>query len=237
MSRRRAEDLIRDGRVTLDGRVAILGDRADRGSAVIAIDGVPVPVRAGLVYYLLNKPRGVISTADDPRGRKSVVDMVDTPHRVYPVGRLDADSEGLLILTNDGTLANLITHPRYEVAKTYLARVAGRPSPAVLRALEGGVELEDGMARARSAKLIGRHGEEALVEIVMAEGRKREVRRMMDHIGHPVHRLVRIAIGPLRDSKLAPGASRALTVHEVRSLYTAAGATWEDAAAEDEQES
>ena len=237
MSRRRAEDLIRAGRVTLDGRVAILGDRADRDSALIAIDGVPVPVRADLVYYLLNKPRGVISTADDPQRRKSVVDLVDTPHRVYPVGRLDADSEGLLLLTNDGTLANLVTHPRYEVSKTYVVRVAGTPAAAALRTLETGMELEDGAARARSAKLIGSHGAEALVEIVMTEGRKREVRRMMDHIGHPVRRLVRTAIGPLRDSNLAPGASRVLTVHEVRSLYTAAGATWEDAVADDELES
>ncbi len=230
MSRRRAEEVIRAGRVTLDGRTAILGDRADGASAVIAIDGVPLPVRADLVHYLLNKPPGVISTADDPQGRTSVVDLVDAPTRVYPVGRLDADSEGLLILTNDGTLANLLTHPRYGVTKTYLARVEGAPARSALRNLEAGIDLEDGTARARSARTVDKHGNEALIEIVMTEGRKREVRRMLEHIGHPVGRLVRTAIGPLRENKLSPGASRLLTVHEVRSLYKAAGATWEDAA-------
>jgi 23S rRNA pseudouridine2605 synthase len=234
MSRRRAENLIRAGRVTLGGRVAILGDRADRDTAEIAIDGVPLPVRADLIYYLLNKPQGVISTADDPRGRKSVVDLVDAPTRVYPVGRLDADSEGLLILTNDGTLADLLTHPRYQVPKTYLARVVGSPARSALRSLEQGVELEDGIARARSVRLVGSHGNEALVEVVMTEGRKREVRRMFDHLGYPVRRLVRTAIGPLRDAKLPPGESRPMTVEEIRSLYTAGGATWDDAAPDDQ---
>lgn len=229
MSRRRAENLIRAGRVTLAGRVAVLGDRADRETAEITIDGVPLPVRADLVYYLLNKPQGVISTADDPQGRTSVVDLVDAPTRVYPVGRLDADSEGLLILTNDGTLADLLTHPRYQVTKTYLARVVGSPPRSALRSLEEGVELDDGIARARSVKLVDSHGNEALVEVVMTEGRKREVRRMLDHVGYPVRRLVRTAIGPMRDVGLPPGESRPLTVEEIRDLYTAGGATWDDA--------
>ena len=234
MSRRRAEDLIRAGRVTLDGKTAILGDRADADTGVVAIDGVPLPVRADLVYYLINKPRGVISTVHDPHGRTSVIDLVDAGTRVYPVGRLDADSEGLLILTNAGTLADLLMHPRYEVSKTYVARVDGSPDRAALRRVIEGVELDDGIARAKSARVLSRHGSEALVEIVMTEGRKREVRRMLDHVGHHVSRLVRTAIGPLRDTQLEQGVARPMTVQEVRELYTAAGATWQDAAAGNE---
>ena len=231
MSRRRAEDLIREGRVTIDGRVAVLGDRGDPEAANIAIDGVPLPVRPDLVYLLLNKPQGVISSAHDPQGRPTVVDLADAATRVYPVGRLDVESEGLLLLTNDGTLADLITHPRNQVTKTYLARVEGSPEPASLRSLVSGVVLDDGPARAKSARIIDAYKEESLVELVMTEGRKREVRRMLASIGHEVRRLVRTAIGPLRDAQLVPGAVRHLTVDEVRSLYSAAGATWHDAPA------
>jgi pseudouridine synthase len=229
MSRRRAEDLIRRGRITIDGRIAVLGDRGDPESTAIAIDGVPLPMRPGLVYMLVYKPRDVISTAHDPEGRATVISLVDVGTRVYPVGRLDADSEGLLLLTNDGTLTNLITHPRNQVPKTYVARVPGRPKPVALRQLAEGIELEDGLARAVSSRVLDTHSDESLIEVVMAEGRKREVRRMFDAIGHPVVRLVRVAIGPIRDSRLAPGDSRALTLDEVRSLYSSAGATWEDA--------
>jgi 23S rRNA pseudouridine2605 synthase len=229
MSRRKAEDLIRAGRVTIDGRTAVLGDRAAATSALVAIDGVPLPVRPDLLYILLNKPRNVISTAADTHGRRTVVDLVAAPHRVFPVGRLDADSEGLVILTNDGTLANLLTHPRYGVAKTYVARIQGVPRRADLKRLETGIRLEDGSAAAQSARVVDSHGEEALVEIVMMEGRKREVRRMFAAIGFPVLRLVRTAIGPLRDTNLAPGRSRPLTISEVSALYAAAGAAWDDA--------
>lgn len=229
MSRRRAEDLIRQGRVTIDGRTAVLGDRGHASETSVAVDGIPLPVRPDLVYLLLNKPRGVISTADDPQGRTTVVDLVDADTRVYPVGRLDAESEGLLLLTNDGTLADLVTHPRNQVSKTYIARVTGRPATASLRRLVSGIELEDGLARAVSATVQDAHGGESLVEIVMAEGRKREVRRMLAAIDHPVARLVRVAIGPIRDARLAPGTSRRLSLDEVRSLYAAAGATWQDA--------
>lgn len=236
MSRRKAEDLIRAGRVTIDGRVAILGDRADAASARLAIDGVPLPLRPDLVYMLLNKPQGVISTAADTHGRPTVLDVVSAPTRVFPVGRLDADSEGLIVLTNDGTLTNLLTHPRYGVTKTYVARVAGVPNRADLERLESGVELEDGSAAANSAKLLARHREESLVEIVMTEGRKREVRRMLAAVGFPVRRLVRTAIGPLRDNHLAPGEFRPLTIGEVTALYAAAGAAWDDAPAVVDQE-
>lgn len=228
MSRRKAEDLIRAGRVTIAGKTAVLGDRAEPGSVPIAIDGIPLPIKPGLVYLLLNKPPGVISAASDDRGRPTVVSLVGAGTRVYPVGRLDVDSEGLIILTNDGTLADLITHPRNQVSKTYLAMVAGHPGPAALRRLTAGVELDDGIARAVSARLQSTASSAALVEVVMTEGRKREVRRMLDAVGHPVRRLVRTAVGPLQDQQLQPGRWRALEIAEVRLLYSAAGATWED---------
>ncbi|MDJ0954816.1 MAG: pseudouridine synthase [Acidimicrobiia bacterium] len=231
MSRRRAEDLIRDGRVTVDGRTAVLGDRGDPATATVAIDGVPIPVRPDLVYVLLNKPEGVVSTAADPQGRETVVDLVDVGTRVYPVGRLDIDSEGLLLLTNDGTLANLVTHPRYGIKKVYLALVRGTPGKAALRRLTEGVELDDGTARAVTASVRDRHRDKTLVEIAMAEGKKREVRRMLDAVGHPVLRLARTAIGPIRDSRLEPGAWRRLTIQEINALYSEAGATWQDAPA------
>jgi len=196
---------------------------------VVAIDGVPIPVRQDLVYILLNKPEGVISTASDPQGRETVVDVVDVDARVYPVGRLDADSEGLILMTNDGTLANLVTHPRYGVPKVYTALVSGTPGNAVLRSLVDGVELEDGIARAAKARVLDRRGDRTLLEIVMMEGKKREIRRMLDTLGHRVTRLVRTAIGPVRDGQLLPGSSRPLTIIEVQALYAAAGATWEDA--------
>jgi len=178
-----------------------------------------LPVRPGLVHYLLFKPSGVLSTASDPRGRQTVVDLVPTEARVYPVGRLDADSEGLIILTNDGELAEWVTHPRYGVTKTYVARVTGVPSAATLRRLVRGIELEDGPAHASEARLLDSHVAEALVEIVIGEGRKRQVRRMFDAVGHPVRELVRTAIGPIRDQSLRPGTWRRLSVAEVRSLY------------------
>lgn len=209
--------------------VAVVGDKADPATARIAVDGVPLPVRSGLIYLLLNKPPGVISSAADPQGRQTVVDLVSSATRIFPVGRLDADSEGLLLLTNDGTLTNLITHPSRGVTKTYVALVVGSPGARTIRQLLAGVELEDGMARALGARIIDRGKNETMVELIMSEGRKREVRRMMDAVGHPVVRLVRTAIGPLRDHVLAPGSSRSLTTEEVRALYTAAGATWQDA--------
>lgn len=206
----------------MDGSPAHLGQKIDVDTALVEIDGVRLPVRPGLVYLLLNKPAGVISTADDPRGRPTVVGLVGAPTRVYPVGRLDADSEGLLVLTNDGDLTERLTHPRYGVTKTYLARVEGHPGAAAMRSLIEGVDLEDGPARAVAARVIDRVGAEAAVEVVMTEGRNREVRRMLDAVGHPVRRLVRTAIGPLTDHGLGPGEHRPLTIDEVRSLYGAA---------------
>jgi 23S rRNA pseudouridine2605 synthase len=211
--------MIRAGRVTVDGHPAHLGQKVDPETARVEVDGVPLPVRPGLVYYLLYKPVGVVSTASDPQGRPTVLDLVPRSTRVYPVGRLDADTEGLLILTNDGDLAARVAHPRHGVGKTYLARVSGNPGRRALRALTVGAELEDGPARARQARLVGRQGSEALVEVVMGEGRKREVRRLLAAVGHPVLALVRTAIGPISGRGLQPGTWRELTVDEVRSLY------------------
>jgi len=208
--------------VTVDGDQAHLGQKVDPDSALVEVDGIPLPIKPGLVHYLLYKPAGVVSTADDPQGRRTVVELVPDDTRVYPVGRLDVDSEGLLIVTNDGALTELLTHPRHGVTKTYLARVKGEPAAPVIRRLEAGVDLEDGPARAASARTIDSFGDEALVELVMTEGRNREVRRMLDAVGHPVTALVRTAIGPLRDGSLRPGTWRVLSVAEIRSLYGAA---------------
>lgn len=220
-SRRGAEEMIRAGRVTVDGSPAHLGQKVERESVRVEVDGVPLPIRPGLVYYLLNKPVGVVSTARDPRGRPTVIDLVPPDPPVYPVGRLDADSEGLLVLTNDGDLTNLITHPSYGVTKTYTVLIDGMPTQAQVRSLVAGVDLEDGPAAAISARLIDSSRNRALLEMTMGEGRKREVRRMCEAIGFPVVRLFRIAIGPLTDPDLKSGEWRTLTMEEVRSLYAA----------------
>jgi 23S rRNA pseudouridine2605 synthase len=222
-SRRACEVLIAGGRVTVDGEVAVLGTRADPARSRIVVDGVPVVVDDTLVYWLLNKPAGYVTTAHDPQGRSTVVELVPDEPRVFAVGRLDRDTEGLLLLTNDGELAELLTHPRHGVEKEYLAEVEGVPAAGALRALREGVELDDGPARAVRAHVVQRARDGAsAVEIVLKEARKRIVRRMCAEIGHPVRRLVRTRIGPLSDPKLAPAAYRPLTGAEVRSLYAAA---------------
>ena len=208
--------------MTVDGSPAHLGQKVDPETARVIVDGLPLPIRPGLVHYLVNKPRGVVSTADDPQGRPIVVDLVPAGTRVYPVGRLDADSEGLMIITNDGDLTEAVTHPSHGVTKTYLARVQGDIGRAALRQLTDGVGLDDGPAAALSARLIDRNRGETLVEVVMGEGRKREVRRMFSAVGHEVVQLVRIAIGPVRDPDLGVGEWRLLSTAEVRSLYGAA---------------
>jgi 23S rRNA pseudouridine2605 synthase len=220
MSRRAAEEAISEGRVRVDGEVAVLGDRVDPDTSLLTVDGAPVPIAAGLETYLLYKPLGVISTASDPQGRETVVDLIPTPARLYPVGRLDADTEGLLLVSNDGELTNRVTHPRYGITKTYLAEVRGRPGQATLRALTSGIDLDDGPARARSARVVETHGSRAIVELVMVEGRNREVRRMLEKVGHEVIRLVRTAIGPITDQRLKPGESRRLTPSEIQRLLS-----------------
>jgi 23S rRNA pseudouridine2605 synthase len=223
-SRRACEELIAAGRVTVDGEVARLGTRADPAVRRIEVDGVPVVVRDDLVYYLLNKPVGVVSTAKDPEGRATVVDLVPDEPRVFPVGRLDADTEGLLVLTNDGELAQRLTHPSHGVRKTYLAEVTGRPSDGALAALRLGIALDDGRTAPATVRVVARRGASTAVEIAIHEGRNRQVRRMFDTIGHPVLRLVRTRVGPLADRRLAPGAWRPLLPNEVRALYEASEA-------------
>jgi 23S rRNA pseudouridine2605 synthase len=221
-SRRACEELIVAGRVTVDGEVAVIGRRVDPERAAVAVDGVTVPTRAGLVHYLLNKPAGVISTAQDTHGRPTVVDLVPAEPRVHPVGRLDAETEGLLLLTNDGDLTHRLTHPSFGVEKEYLAEVEGVPTRAEVRRLREGVDLDDGpTAPARVAPAPGADRGSAALLIVIHEGRNRQVRRMCEAIGHPVRRLVRTRIGPIADRALAPGEWRPLTPAEVRALYGA----------------
>jgi 23S rRNA pseudouridine2605 synthase len=205
--------------VTVDGAVATLGQRVDVARARVAVDGVLVPVAPDLVYYLLNKPADVITTADDPQGRRTVLELVPPEPRVFSVGRLDRLTEGLLVLTNDGLLAQLLTHPSHGVTKEYVAEVdGGTPAPGALRALRRGVTLEDGPTAPAEVGVLG----PGVLRIVIHEGRNRQVRRMCEAVGHPVRRLVRTRIGPLRDTTLAPGRWRTLSAHEVRALAAAA---------------
>jgi pseudouridine synthase len=204
----------------VDGRVATLGDRVDPGRQRVEIDGVRVPLDPGLRYYALNKPRGVVTTARDPQRRADVSAYLPPGPRVFPVGRLDRETEGLLLLTNDGELANRLMHPRYGVEKEYLAEVEGRPGARVLGRLVRGVRLEDGVARARSARLAGGTGDRAALRIVMTEGRKREVRRMLAAVGHAVRRLVRVRVGPIKLGRLRPGEVRELDPSEIRRLLS-----------------
>jgi 23S rRNA pseudouridine2605 synthase len=217
-SRRAAEELIEAGRVTINDRVAVLGARVDLVNDRVAVDGIPVGVRPDLVHYLLNKPAGVVTTASDPQGRPTVVELVPTEPRVFPVGRLDADSEGLLLLTNDGDLTHRLTHPSFGVDKEYLVEVDSEPSKADLARLRDGVELDDGRTAPAKVARLG----ERLLRITIHEGRNRQVRRMCEAVGHPVVRLVRTRIGPLTDRSLKPGEWRALTQDEVRALERAA---------------
>jgi 23S rRNA pseudouridine2605 synthase len=216
-SRRTCEELIAEGRVTVNGEVAVLGRRVDVETDLVAVDRAPVGVLPGLVYYLLNKPTGVVTTADDPQGRPSVLEFVPATPRVFSVGRLDLQTEGLLVLTNDGTLAQLLAHPRFGVEKEYLAELRGVPSPGALRWLREGVLIDGETAPARVAAV-----SPGVVRIVIHEGRNRQVRRMCETVGYPVVRLVRTRIGPVTDRSLRPGAWRPLEAAEVRSLAEAA---------------
>jgi len=202
----------------VNGAVATLGTKVDPDVDAVAVDGVPVSARPGLVYYLLNKPPGVVTTTADPQGRSTVLELVPAEPRVFPVGRLDAETEGLLLLTNDGDLAHRLTHPSAGVEKEYLAEVEGTPSAGSLRQLRTGVALDDGVTAPARASLVPPNA----IRLVIHEGRKRQVRRMCAAIGHPVVRLVRTRIGPLLDRRLPPGQWRALTAAEVQALQRAA---------------
>jgi 23S rRNA pseudouridine2605 synthase len=217
-SRRVCEELIVDGRVTVNGVVPVLGRRIDPGVDRVELDGVPLPLQPGLVHYLVNKPPGVVSTAEDTHGRPTVVELVPDQPRVHPVGRLDRDSEGLLLLTNDGDLTHRLTHPSFGVPKEYLVQVEGTPSAGAVRRLREGVELDDGPTAPARVAVVSPD----LLRIVIHEGRNRQIRRMAAAVGHPVVRLVRTRIGPLTDPSLPPGGYRSLTFEEVRGLASAA---------------
>ena len=209
----------------VNGSTAQLGDRADPAKDLVEVDGSKVPVDESLVYYLLNKPSATVTTASDPQGRPTVMDFVDSAARVWPVGRLDYDTEGALIITNDGDLTQRLTHPRFGVSKTYVAYINSRMSRRDVRALQRGVELDDGLARATSARLLESTSAATLVELELVEGRNRQVRRMLEAVGHPPARLVRVAIGPLMLGHLKPATLRRLAPAEVQTLYRAARPT------------
>ncbi len=213
-----SEDLIAAGRVTVNGEVAVLGRRVDPEIDLIEVDGAPVGVRPGLVYYLLNKPAGVVTTAKDTHGRRTVLDLVPDEPRVFSVGRLDVETEGLLLLTNDGDLANRIAHPSHGVDKEYLVEVdGGSLSPGALRNLRDGVELDDGI----TSPAVVSQPSPGVLRIAIHEGRNRQVRRMCDAVGHPVKRLVRTRIGPLSDRSLRPGTWRQLSLPELKAITEA----------------
>ena len=216
-SRRGADELIRDGRVTVNGVPGALHS-AVGGQDVVQLDGRIVTVQP-LAHLLLHKPAGVVTTARDPQGRPTVLSLVPSEPRVVPVGRLDVDTTGVLLLTNDGQLAHRLAHPRYLVEKTYVADVEGRPSPAVVRQLARGVQLGDGRTAPADVRLLG----PSRIELVLHEGRNRQVRRMCEAVGHPVRRLRRTAYAGLEHGGLAPGESRPLTGAEVAELRRLVG--------------
>lgn len=224
-SRRACEQLIVEGRVDVGGRVITeLGTRIDPASQVVRVDGERIAVGPDLAHLAFNKPRGVVSTMSDPRGRPNLGDYVTgRRERLFHVGRLDADTEGLILLTNEGELANRLAHPRYEIAKTYIAEVIGPVDRGVGRRLRAGVELADGLARADSFRLVDSAGNRVMVELVVHEGRNRIVRRMLDAVGNPAQRLVRTRIGPVSLGSLRPGKLRQLTRVELAELYAAVG--------------
>jgi 23S rRNA pseudouridine2605 synthase len=222
-SRRGSEELIKAGRVEVNGRPASLGDKVDPELDEVRVDGVRVSVDPGLRYVALHKPKGVTTTMRDRHAEHDLRDFLPEGPRVFPVGRLDRDTEGLLLLTNDGDLAHRLAHPRHGVEKEYLAEVDGSPTPARIGRLRRGVELDDGIAKAVDARSVGRAGGRFAVRVVMTEGRKREVRRMLEAVGLPVRRLIRTRVGPVRLGRMKAGELRDLSHDEVRDLYRTAG--------------
>ncbi len=213
-SRRHIEEMVHEGRILVNGRPARIGQRVNPDADTVEVDGTTISLRSDLVYYLLNKARGVVSTAADPQGRPTVLDGLPAEVRVYPVGRLDMESEGLILLTNDGELADRIMHPSGGCEKEYLVAVDGRISPGALRSLRDGVELPDGVTAPTRVSSPQR----GVLRIVLTEGRNRQVRRMCAAVGLTVTRLVRTRIGPLRETRLRPGDWRELTKSELRAL-------------------
>lgn len=228
-SRRAAETMIQEGRVSVDGRVVLeLGAKVDAAQATIKVDGRTLQ-RPRPLYLLLNKPRGYLTTASDPEGRRTIYDLLDVRERVFPVGRLDMDSEGLLLLTNDGELANRIAHPRYRIDKEYHALVAGLPPPGALDYLRrGGLLVAGGRTSPADIVVLGQEAGGAWLRVIIHEGRKRQVRRMLEEIGHPVRRLRRVRLGPLTLAGVAAAAYRPLTPVEVNRLRRLVGLTGDE---------
>lgn len=219
-SRRHSEEIIAQGRVRVNGKaVTVQGLKIDPMKDRIEVDGKPVGRPEKKIYIVLNKPPGYVTTVQDPRGRRKVTDLLkNIRQRVYPVGRLDYDTEGLLLLTNDGDLAYAMTHPSHEIPKTYLALVNGVPASSKLKDLARGVLLEDGPTAPALVRLLGQKGDDGLLEITIHEGRNRQVRRMCEHIGHSVLALRRVSVGPLSIGELKPGDYRILSFKEVSRL-------------------
>jgi 23S rRNA pseudouridine2605 synthase len=223
-SRRKCEELMLAGEVEVDGEVVTrLGTKVDPATAVIRVSGRRLPPASPNVYLVLNKPRGVVSTMSDPQGRRTLGDLVaDRPERLFHVGRLDTDTSGLIVLTNDGDFAQRLAHPSYEVDKTYVAEVDGEVTKATLRTLREGITLEDGPVTVSKARVVQQGKGKSIVELVIHEGRNRIVRRLLDHVGHPVKRLTRTAIGPVRLGRLPEGELRELTRDELGVLLDSA---------------
>lgn len=219
-SRRRCEELMLDGAVEVDGEIVTrLGTKVDPTTAVIRVEGKRLPPVSDKVYLVLNKPRGVVSTMSDPQGRRNLSDVVaDRPERLFHVGRLDTDTSGLIILTNDGDFAQRLAHPSFEIDKTYVAEVEGVVSKATLKRLRETVTLEDGPVPVSSVRIVSEHGKRSIVELVIHEGRNRIVRRLLAEVGHPVVKLTRTRIGPIRMGKLRVGEMRDVTEDELGAL-------------------
>ena len=223
-SRRASEELIQQGRVSVNGKIVTeLGTKVDPRRDLVTVDGLPLPQRVEKpVYILLNKPRGVLSAASDDRGRQTVLDLVDIPERVYPVGRLDLPSEGLILLTNDGNLTERLTHPRYEVEKEYHVLVAGNPTtPTLIRWRQGEIEVEGKPVAKAVVEKLKNEGDNTWLRIILTEGRKREIREVTQALGHPVKKLSRVRLGPIKLGQLKPGKWRHLTTTEVQRLKSA----------------
>ena len=223
-SRRKCEELMLAGAVEVDGEVVTrLGTKVDPTTAVVRVNGKRLPPVSAHVYLVLNKPRGVVSTMADPEGRRTLADLVaDRPERLFHVGRLDTDTGGLILLTNDGDFAQRVAHPSYELEKTYVAEVDGVASRATVRRLLAGVPLDDGRVDVRAAKVLSTHADRSLVELKIHEGRNRIVRRLLEQVGHPVRQLTRTAIGPVLLVGLRSGELRELTRDELGVLLDAA---------------
>ncbi len=222
-SRRACEKMIEQGRVAVDGQLAQLGDKADPDTQRITLDGVPIQTVKSYTYVMLHKPRGVISTTNDPQGRRTVRDLVNLPQRLYPVGRLDADSEGLILLTDDGQLTQHLTHPRYGHARVYRVLARGEPDASTLKRWKRGVNLEGKPSRFDEVKIISQERGNSWLLVTIHEGRKHLVRRALAALGHPVIRLIRVAMGPLQLQDLRLGQWRYLTNEEISTLRKQVG--------------